>query len=68
MPETCQDAALYFDPYNTVDMAEKIEILISDKECRKALRQKALDRVKELPDYEEVTLKTLDIMRGLLDN
>ena len=66
MPETCQEAAIYFDPRNTEDMAEKIELIINDKDLRKSLSQKSLERVKELPDYEEVTLKTLDIMKNLV--
>ena len=62
MPETCQEAAIYFDPNNRKQMAEKIELLISNEELRKTLSRKSLERVKQLPDYKEVTLKTLDIM------
>ena len=68
MPETCQEAAIYFDPYNTEEMAEKIELLINNEELRKTLSGKSLERVKELPDYKEVTLKTLDIMFDLFLN
>jgi glycosyltransferase involved in cell wall biosynthesis len=65
MPETCQEAAIYFDPNNTKEMAEKIELLICDENLRETLSRKSLERVKELPDYKEVTIKTLDIMRNL---
>ena len=66
MPETCQEAAIYFNPENIEDMAEKIELLINDEDLRKSLSQKSLERVKELPDYEEVTFKTLNIMKNLV--
>jgi glycosyltransferase involved in cell wall biosynthesis len=62
MPETCQEAAMYFDPNNTKEMAEKIELLISNEELRKTLNRKSLERVKQLPAYKDVTLKTLNIM------
>lgn len=67
MPETCKDAALYFDPYEIEDMAEKISILISDRELRLSLSKKSILRANELPDYEEVTLKTLDIIKSLVN-
>ena len=67
MPETCQEAAIYFDPKNTEEMAEKIELLINDEDLRKSLSRKSLERVKELPDYKNVTIKTLDIMKSLVN-
>ena len=66
MPETCQEAAMYFDSYNTEEMAEKIELLMNDKDLRKSLRHKCLERVKELPDYKEVTTKTLNIINSIV--
>ena len=47
MPETCQEAAMYFDPNNTEEMAEKIEFFMSNEELRNTLKQKSLNRVKE---------------------
>ena len=66
MPETCQEAAMYFDPNNTEEMAEKIEFFMSNEELRNSLKQKSLNRVKELPDYKTVTIKTLDIMNNIV--
>tara|TARA_Y100000816_G_scaffold292629_1_gene289308 strand:- start:5640 stop:6704 length:1065 start_codon:yes stop_codon:yes gene_type:complete len=66
MPETCQEAAIYFDPKKTEEIAEKIELVINDKDLRKSLSQKSLERVKELPNYEEVTFKTFKIMKNLI--
>ena len=66
MPETCQEAAIYFDPNNTKEMAEKIKLLISNEELRKTLSRKSLERVKELPDYKEVTTKVISIIKSIV--
>ena len=67
MPETCGDAALYFDPYNTDELSEQISSLLLDKKLCKSFRGKSIVRANELPDYAEVTLQTLDIMRSLVN-
>ncbi len=61
MPEICGDAALYFDPYNANDIAEKIVLMIKDGNLRETLRQKALKRAKEFPIWEEVARRTLEV-------
>jgi len=65
MPETCEDAAIYFDPNNKGEMAEKIESLMEDKKLREKLSYKALNRVKNLPDYEDGTKVLLNIFNTL---
>jgi len=67
MPETCQEAAIYFDPYNTEEMAEKIELLIKYKDLRSSLKQKSLNRVEELPDFQDVTQQTYEIMNKIVE-
>lgn len=37
LPEACGNAALYFDPMNSVELAESIELLSNDKLLRKRL-------------------------------
>ena len=66
MPETCQDAALYFDPNNAEEMAECIRILLNDPNLRMSLKEKSMQRIKNLPTYKEVTSNTLEIMKNLL--
>jgi glycosyltransferase involved in cell wall biosynthesis len=66
MPETCEDAAVYFDPNSVEEMSEKIKLLIDNKGLRKTLGFKSIDRVKKLPDYKEATIKTFDIMFNLI--
>ena len=64
MPETCKDAALYFDPYNINDMANKISKLTEEDDLKKLMVKKSLDRASEIPDYNEVTIQTLKILEA----
>jgi len=68
MPETCKDAALYFDPKDPIEMAERLRTLITDDAVRSSLSKKSRKRAEELPDFKEVTLKTLGIMKALGGN
>jgi glycosyltransferase involved in cell wall biosynthesis len=40
MPEVGGDAALYFDPYNVEDMADKIKLLLNNSEVVTTLSKK----------------------------
>jgi len=44
LPEVCGDAALYFDPHNESDIAEKIERIVSDVELRSELVARGKER------------------------
>jgi glycosyltransferase involved in cell wall biosynthesis len=68
MPETCQDAALYFNPDKTKEIAACMITMMKDLTLRKTLSENALQRVKSLPTYEEVTEKTLKIMKDLISS
>ncbi len=45
LPEVCGDAALYCDPHNPQDIADKIQRLMSYSDLREALRQKGAERI-----------------------
>ncbi|MDD2358604.1 MAG: glycosyltransferase family 1 protein [Thiovulaceae bacterium] len=47
MPEVCQDAAIYCDPYNIVDIKQKIELVLGDEVLQKKLISKGLKRASE---------------------
>ena len=47
LPEVCADAAMYIDPHNTQDIAEKIQMLMEDKSLRNDLTAKGLEHVKQ---------------------
>jgi len=67
MPETCGDAALYFDPYVTEEMFVQISQFLNNEKLRNLYSKKSIARAKELPNYEDVTLQTLDIMKNLVN-
>ena len=66
MEETCQNAAEYFNPYNTNEMAEKIGVVLESNELRNEMSKKSILRSKELPDFHDVAYQTIDIMRKLI--
>ncbi len=47
MPEVCGDAALYFNPYNPKDLADKILTLNSSPELRNNLVQKGITQAQK---------------------
>lgn len=46
MPEVCADAALYFNPYNKEDLAEKINQLLHNDQLKANLIEKGLQQCK----------------------
>ena len=68
MPETCKNAALYFDPYNSNEMAKQMSLVIENEDLRKTMSEKSLARSKELPDYKEVAYEVIEIMRGIVND
>ncbi|MBI5233474.1 MAG: glycosyltransferase family 4 protein [Deltaproteobacteria bacterium] len=44
MPEICADAALYFDPHDSLEIKDTIERLLKDPHLRIGLREKSLRR------------------------
>ena len=64
MPEICANAALYFDPYKEMEIAETNRLLISDSELRDQLRKASLKRSKFF-DWNKTALETLDVMEKI---
>ncbi len=46
LPEVGGEACLYFDPNDTSDLIEKMELIVTDKKMRKDLMAKGMQRVK----------------------
>ena len=61
MPEAAKDAAIYFDPYNIHDIANKMDLLFKNDLLKDEMSKKSINRAKQLPTYREVTLKTLEL-------
>ena len=48
MPEVCGDAALYFDPFDIRDMADKLARIVTDQQLRETLRAAGKRRAAQL--------------------
>ena len=57
LPEVCEDNALYFDPYNEKDIAEKMKTILESKELRRELIKKGLSHVKKF-SWEKMAKET----------
>lgn len=62
LPEAGGKAALYVDPENAQDIAEKMESLVLDESLRKDLRKKGLEHVKKF-SWEKAAKETLDVLQ-----
>ncbi len=61
VPEVCGDAAEYFNPENIQEMAEKISLILENKDRQKELIEKGFDRIKEF-SWEKSAEDTLKIL------
>lgn len=64
MPETLSDAALYFDPFDPLDISKKIYHTLYDKNLKSAIIEKGLDRVKKF-SWLTMAKKTLKLYQNL---
>jgi len=62
MREILGDAAIYYNPFNKEEMAEKIKILINDARLKKRLIENGKQRIKDF-SWEKTARKTLDVFR-----
>ncbi len=63
LPEVGSDASLYFDPKNSDDLLQKLNILKDDAKLRKELISKGRQRIKDF-SWEKCGKETLDVIRG----
>ncbi|GMO54120.1 MAG: glycosyltransferase family 1 protein [Termitinemataceae bacterium] len=61
LPETAWHAALYFDPYDPEDMADRMVSLASDVELQKRCRLEGIERAK-LFSWDKCCARTLEIL------
>lgn len=61
MPEICRDAAIYFDPFDKKDIAEKIRMLLVNRSLRNRLRKASLERCHFF-NWEKTATETLKVM------
>ena len=63
--EVCGDNALYFNPHDEKDMAEKINTLLSDKKLREALIKEGLERARQF-SWRKMAAQTLRVYEEVL--
>jgi len=61
----CKDAALYFDPLDPQDIAEKIIKLSMDNELQRDLVKKGIERLKDFETAESRARKYLEICEAI---
>ncbi len=62
IPEILGEAALYFNPLNIDDMAEKIKTALINRELREGLINKGFERVKKY-SWQQMAEETLEIYK-----
>ena len=65
LPEVCGDAALYFDPLQVQDIAEKLILIGSDRELRQQLRERGLKQSR-LYSWDACSMETARALRSAL--
>lgn len=65
LPEVYGDAAIYFNPLDTNEMAEKIDAVLTNKKLRKDMIEKGHQQVKKY-SWERMAKQTLDIYNEVL--
>ena len=67
LPEVCQDAALYCDPFSESDIADKIVTIVTDENLRSQLIEKGKLRAAEF-SCSAVAKKTVKVINDLVLN
>ncbi len=65
LPEVYESAALYFDPHDSQEMAEKIKTLVNNPELREKLRQLGFAQAKKY-SWQKMAKETLSLYLNLL--
>ena len=60
LPEVLGEAAVYFNPENTEEMAEKIKEVLEDEKIRQELTSKGYERIKRY-SWEEMARETMRV-------
>lgn len=65
IPEIGKGAVILVDPFNPIDLSEKIEMLLEDRELRKSLIKKGEERLVNFA-WENTARETLNIYKSLI--
>ena len=64
--ETCKEAALYFDPLNPQDIADKIKDIVNSVSLREELINKGKNRIFEFETAKSRAIKYIDICQKIV--
>ncbi len=64
IPEVVEDCALLFDPYNPKDIADKVRLIVSDRDLRTILIEKGKTRAAQF-SWEQSSQETLEIFNEI---
>lgn len=67
LPEAGGDAAVYFNPEDVNDIAEKINKVIMDEKIQEEMRKKGFLQVKNF-SWEKTARQTLSVLEGLVES
>jgi glycosyltransferase involved in cell wall biosynthesis len=65
LPEVCGAAALYFDPHNPADIADKIRQLMRDETLRQTLRQRGIKQAEQF-SWQNCAEQVLDFAESAI--
>jgi glycosyltransferase involved in cell wall biosynthesis len=66
LPEIYGNAAIYFDPFNVDDMAQKIDSVLKSPAKAKTLVEKGFEQLKNY-SWKKMAQETLDIYKNVLE-
>lgn len=64
LPETAEHAALYFDPFDAEDMADRMVTLTSNRELARDCRARGIERARDF-SWEACAKRTFDLLGEL---
>jgi glycosyltransferase involved in cell wall biosynthesis len=62
VPEICSDAAVYFDPYNVEDIADKLEMIYKNTDLQVELIEKGIKHIGTF-SWEKMAQDTFEILK-----
>ena len=67
LPEVLGNAAMYFNPKNTEEMAERIKLVLTDKKLYNELKEKGFKQIEKY-SWKKMGRETMDVYREILGN
>lgn len=65
LPEVFNKAAIYFNPNNSEEMAEKIKLVLNDKKLYNKLKEKGFQQIQKY-SWQKMGIETMTLYRNIL--